>query len=97
MNAFFRRGISRLPHELLVELPTLNTFSCMIREIITGNETAGNGFFAIVRNSLTRQQQALGRRRKSLSVKLANISRFLAVADGGTYGIQIRGMGLLGL
>jgi hypothetical protein len=53
----------------------------MIWEIITGNETAGNGFFAIERNSPIR--------RKSLSVKLANnMSGFLAVADGGTYGIQ---------
>ena len=70
MNAFFRRGISRFPHELLIELPTLNTFSCMIWEIITGNETAVNGFFAIEQNSP-------GRRRKSLSVKLAIMSGFI--------------------
>jgi hypothetical protein len=49
----------------------------MIWEIITGNETAVNGFFAIEQNSP-------GRRRKSLSV----MSGFFAVADGGTYGIQ---------
>jgi hypothetical protein len=75
-------GISRFPHELLIEPPTLNTFSWMIREIITGNETAGNGLFAIARNSPTHHQHTPGSRRKSLSVKLANMSGFLAVADG---------------
>jgi len=83
LNAFFRRGISRLLHELLVELPTLNTCSCMTREIITGNETARNGFCAIVRNSMTHQQHTPGRRRKSLSIKFANMSGLFAVADGG--------------
>ena len=72
MNAFFRRGISRFPHELLIELPTLNTWPFMIRKIITGKEIAGNGFLAMERNST--------QHRESLSVKLANMSGFLAVA-----------------
>ena len=85
-NAFFRRGISRFPHELLIELPTLNTLLFMrLLKDITGNETAGNGFFARERNSLTNHQHTPGRRRTS--VKLANMSGFLAVADGGIYGI----------
>jgi hypothetical protein len=83
MNAFFRRGIARLPHELLIELPTLNPFSWIIWELITGNETAGNGFVSIDRNAPMHQQY----RRTSLSIKLANMSGFLAVADGGKYGI----------
>ena len=83
MDAFFRRGIARLPHELLIELPTLNTWPVLLRgrEFIAGNEIAGNGFLAMKRNSPMHQ-------RKSLYVKLANMSGFLAVADGGTYGIQ---------
>jgi hypothetical protein len=52
----------------------------MIRKIITGNEIAGNGFLAMKRGSPMHQRHALERRRKSLSVKLANMSRFLAVA-----------------
>jgi hypothetical protein len=52
----------------------------MIVEIITGNETAGNGLFAIERNSPITPMHTC--RRKSLSVKLANMSGFLAVVGG---------------
>jgi hypothetical protein len=71
LNAFFRRGISHLPHEFLIELPTSNTSPFIIVEIITGNETAGNGFFAIVRISPSNRQHTLGRGRERLSIKLA--------------------------
>ena len=53
----------------------------MIRKIITGNEISGNGFLAMQRNSPTHRRHAPERRRKSLSVKLANMSGFLAAAD----------------
>jgi hypothetical protein len=77
LNAFFRKGISPFPHELLIELPTLNTWPFMIRNIITGNEIAVNGFLAMKQNSPMHQQHLPGRRRKGLSV---NMSGFLAVA-----------------
>jgi hypothetical protein len=57
----------------------LNTWPLIIGEIITGKEIAGNGFLAMQRDSPTHQQHPPGRRRKGLSVKLANMSRFLAV------------------
>jgi hypothetical protein len=52
----------------------------MIRNIITGNEIAVNGFLAMKQNSPMHQQHLPGRRRKGLSVKFANMSGFLAVA-----------------
>ena len=69
----FHRGISRLSHELLIELPILNTWPFTMWKIIIGNDIAGNGFLAMKLNSPMHQ-------RKGVSVKFANMSGFLAVA-----------------
>jgi hypothetical protein len=67
----------------------LNAWPFIIGNGITGKEIAGNGLLAMKRNSPTHQQHPPGRRRRGLSVKLANMSRFLAVA-GALLIIDIR-------